>query len=142
MVQDFQRSKAYSWEDIHVHRKDRKKIPFDQVQLSVDYIWKEEGLEYPPKVVEMAKQNRNAEAKASRLKVHVKPEGITSSVLLHELAHSLTSQADTGKSAKHGPRWVGVFIDLLVKYGRHDRHELEVTAKSAGVKFDYSGRVI
>lgn len=140
-MRDFQQHKCYSWEDLHVHNRDRSVIPFDQVQAIVDYVWQGEGLAHPPKVREMDKRNTTALASADRLGVWVRPEGIKTTHLLHELAHSLTSLHD-GRNAAHGPRFVGVFFKLLVKYARFDLCELEYTARSAGVKFNYDGKVI
>lgn len=138
---DYQRSKCYSWEDLHIHNRDKSLVPFAQVQSLVDYIWQAEGLTYPPQVKELAKQATATEASATRLNIWIKPRGIKTTILLHELAHSMTATHDSA-SAGHGPRWTGVFMMLLAKYAGFNLHELMFTAKSAGIDFNFSGKVI
>lgn len=136
---DPQKFRVYAWEDEYVHHPQADKIPFDQVQLMVDYIWSEENLSHPPKVKKLV-SNSACEAKASRLFVWVKPDGITSTILLHELAHSMTSTFE-GESARHGPRYVGVYLKLLEKYARMDLIELCKSCNLSKVEYNFSGKV-
>lgn len=139
-LRDFQRQRVYDWEEEHVLKKDRDFVPFDQLQALVDYIWTQEGLEHPPKVRPMVKQRKDLGA-ATRLKVLSPENGMTSTVLIHELAHSMCATHD-GLSNWHGARFVGVYIDLLAKYAGFDANLLRYTAKEAGVKFNHKGKVV
>ena len=139
---DYQRSKCYSWEDIHVHKRDKSRVPFAQAQGLVNYIWEAEGLSYPPQVKALPKQCRRVVADATRTTIRIPESGIKSTILLHEIAHSMTHDAGTGKSAQHNGRWMGVYMQLLAKYAGFDLMELQITAKSAGVDFNNKGKVI
>lgn len=138
---DYQRSKCYSWEDLHVHKRDKSHVLFDQAQSLVDYVWSAEGLKHPPQVKPLPKQCRRVGADATRMIIRIPSEGIKTTILLHEMAHSMTSNHDH-ESAWHGPRWTGVFMQLLSRYAGFDLNELMITAKSAGVEFNFKGKVI
>lgn len=138
---DFQRSKCYAWEQDMVHRHDKSHVPFDQLQVLVDYVWNAEGLQYPPKVLTIDPRNTRAIAKADRLNIWAPPEGLATSILLHELAHSLTSEAKGG-SHLHGPVFVGAFIHLLSTYAGFSRSVLTASAISYGVDFNMKRRNI
>lgn len=140
-VRDFQRSKCYGWEDLHVHRRSKGRTSYECAQAAVDYIWGAEGFAHPPRIAELPRQCKCTQASATRLKVLIPREGVETTVLLHELAHSMTSLHD-GRSAHHGPRFVGVFMELLSRYAGHDLEELKITARSAGVAFNFDGPVI
>ncbi len=139
-MRDYQRQRVYDWEDQHVRPKDKTVIPFDQAQMMVNYIWAGEGLRFPPRVLEMPKQNRAAEAKANRSDVWVKPEGIASWILLHELAHSLTTSTFDEYSDRHGPEFVGVYMRLLEKHIRIPLQLLMFTAQKEKVDFDIQAK--
>lgn len=140
-MKDFQRNKCYSWEDLHVHQRIKSHIEYDRAQDLVNYIWEKEGLEYPPKIQKLSKNAKTLQAKGSRLKIFIPHTGIQLTILLHELAHSLTSTHD-GHSAGHNGRFVGVFMALLVEYAGFNLFELQYTARSAGVEFNQKGKVI
>ena len=142
MNSDFQKAKCYSWEDLHVHRRARSMTSFAQAQDAVNFIWHEEGCEYPPKIKAISKSSVHTVAHANRLSISIPERGIKTTILLHEIAHCLTSTAHGEGSAQHGPRWVGVYMKLLAKYAGFDLNELMVTARSAGVEFNFKGKVI
>lgn len=130
---DHQKSKAYSWED-QIHNKDTTIVPFDELQPLVDYVWKEAGFEYPPKIRKMPEQRTGAIADATRFDIRVhEDKGLKTTVLLHEIAHSMT------RGESHGPRWVGCFMILLERHCRMNLLDLMISAKRSGVKFDLSG---
>lgn len=139
-MRDYQRQRVYDWEDQHIRPKDRSVIPYSQAQAMVNYIWEQEGLLFPPTVREMPKQNRTAEAKANRSNVWVKPEGIASWVLLHEIAHSLTTDTFDEESQRHGPAFVGVYMRLLEKHIRIPLSLLMYTAKQDKVDFNITAK--
>lgn len=139
-MRDYQRQRVYDWENLNVGPKDSSVIPFDQAQMMVNYIWEQEGLLYPPQVREMPKQNRKAEAKANRSDIWVKPEGIASWILIHEIAHSLTTDTFDLDSDRHGPAFVGVYMRLLEKYIRIPLPLLMFSAKQAKVHFNIQAK--
>lgn len=139
-VTDYQRTRVYKWEDVNIHKHDETLVLFKNAQKLVDYVWNEEGLTKPPKVVKLHNNDKTSTATATRMKIAIRPEGVQTSILLHEIAHSMTSLLDT-KTALHGPRFVGVYIDLAVKYLHLDRIALEHSAEKAKVRFNYKGKV-
>jgi hypothetical protein len=108
MIRDYQRSACYAWEDRHIHPNDTGTVPLEQVQAIVDYVWRTAGLAYPPKIRPLARAARTFQATATRLWISIPKAGIKSTVLLHEIAHSMTSDAMGEQSHHHGPRFVGV----------------------------------
>jgi hypothetical protein len=115
MSRDYQRSCCYGWEARYIHAKDNSVIPFDQAQAIVDYVWEKAGLVYPPKVDAISKTATRTLANADRLRIRIPQHGIKTTVLLHEIAHSMTSEA-MGGSDGHGARFVEVFIGLVCQH--------------------------
>jgi hypothetical protein len=98
------------------------------------------GLRYPPSVEPLPRQARRLQADANRLRLRV-PEQLPSWVLLHELAHALTSTHD-GESDGHGPRFMGLYLQLLDRYLRLPAASLEASLLQAGIMFDLSARPV
>jgi|SRR5215831_10737710 len=139
-ISDYQRSAVYGWEGRHVHPRDTGTIPFDQAQAIVDYVWTRAGLTYPPKIRELARNARRTAAKADRLTVNIPACGVSSTVLLHEIAHSMTIDAASDRSHAHGPRFVGVFIKLLCDLiPTFSLDELMASARQERVEFSFEG---
>jgi len=113
---DRQRSKVYAWEERFVGTRDPTSVAFAQAQGTVDAIWAEFGLRFPPKVERLPRQARSTMADATRLSVRL-PEASPSWWLLHELAHALTSTVD-GQSDGHGPKFMGLYVKMLARYLR------------------------
>jgi hypothetical protein len=139
---DYQRSAVYRWEGRHVHPKDTGIVPFEQAQAIVDYVWARAGLTYPPKIRELARNARSTLANADRLTVNIPASGISTTILLHEIAHSMTSDAANGRTHAHRPRFVGVFMRLLCDLiPTFDLDELKRSAMQAGVEFNFDGPI-
>ena len=128
---DCQRARVYAWEDRVVRANDRSTLPHMAAQGMVDAIWADLGLRFPPKVERLPSQARRLEADASRLRLRL-PDAIPSWLLLHELAHALNSSHD-GASDGHGPAFMGLYIQLLVRYMRLCGAELLRSATAAGI---------
>jgi hypothetical protein len=137
---DRQRARVYAWEDRHVAPHGSDLVPFAAVQPMVNAIWAEMGLRYPPSVEPLPRQARRLQADANRLRLRV-PEQLPSWVLLHELAHALTSTHD-GESDGHGPRFMGLYLQLLDRYLRLPAASLEASLLQAGIMFDLSARPV
>ena len=103
---DRQRARVYAWEDRVVAPHAPDLIPFAAAQAMVDAIWAEMGLRWPPRVERLPPQATVRQADATRLRLRL-PEALPSWVLLHELAHALTSTAEgdrgRARAALHGP---------------------------------------
>jgi hypothetical protein len=137
---DYQRSAVYRWEGRHVHPKDTGIVPFEQAQAIVDYVWARAELTYPPKIRQLARNARSTLANADRLTVNIPTNGISTTVLLHEIAHSMTSDASSDRTHAHRPRFVGVFMRLLCDLiPTFDLDELKRSAMQAGVEFNFDG---
>jgi hypothetical protein len=131
-ARDAQRSRVYAWEDRVVGHGDRTAIPFAAAQGMVDAIWADLDLRFPPKAEALPRQSRRLQADASRLRIRL-PETFASWLLLHELAHALTSSHD-GVSDGHGPAFMGIYIRLLVRYARLPEADLLQSAEAAGIR--------
>jgi hypothetical protein len=139
---DYQRSRVYDWEARHVHPKDTGTIPFEQAQSIVDYVWARAGLSYPPRVRELARNARHTAANANRLTINIPASGISSTVLLHEIAHSTTTDAAGEEHHGHGPRFAGVYMRLLCDLiPTFSLDALMASARHAGVEFNFDGPI-
>jgi hypothetical protein len=139
---DYQRSAVYRWEDRHIHPKDTGTIPFDQAQAIVDYVWMRAGLTYPPKIRELSRNARCTVANATRLTIKIPAGGVSSTVLLHEVAHSMTTDAASDRSHAHRSRFVGVFMKLLCDLiPTFNLDELMASARQEGVEFNFDGPI-
>jgi hypothetical protein len=79
-------------------------------------------------------------ARATRTAIEAQAE-LPTWVLLHELAHAMTTTPE-GTSDGHGPRYVGVYVRLLVRYARLDEAMLARTLDEAGVSWSRDARPI
>lgn len=137
---DRQRARVYAWEDAIVAPKDGTTIPFAAAQGMIDAIWAEQGLSFPPMAVRLPRQARRAIGRASRLTVELRDE-VPAFVLLHELAHSLSSDQD-GRSDGHGPVFLGLYLSLLERYLRLPRAMMEASLLQAGLHFEREARPV
>ncbi|MBI0539523.1 hypothetical protein D9599_28860 [Roseomonas sp. KE2513] len=137
---DRQRARVYAWEDrvVAPHAPDR--IPFSAAQSMVDAIWAGMGLRWPPKVERLPGQASVREADATRLRLRL-PEALPSWVLLHELAHSMTSTAE-GNTDGHGPRFMGLYLQLLERYLRLPATSLLPSLREARIEVDLTARPV
>ncbi|MFC3127552.1 hypothetical protein ACFOD4_21015 [Pseudoroseomonas globiformis] len=139
-MRDVQRSKLYAWEEREVAPRDGTVLLFPQIKPMVDALWLDLGLLFPPIVEPMPRQARRRIADATRLCLRV-PERLPSWVLLHELAHVLSSTAD-GEHDGHGPVFVGLYLQLLVRYLRLPEAELLCSLDRCGIEFDVDARPV
>jgi hypothetical protein len=130
--------RLYAWEDAVVAPRDRSLVPFAQLQALVDHVWAGEGLRWPPRVRPLSGRARGTVARATRLAVEA-PAALPSWILLHELAHALTSTAE-GETDGHGPDFVGTYVRLLVRYARLPEALLTDTLTEAGISWNPSAR--
>ncbi len=137
---DRQRTRVYAWEDRHVAPHGQDMLPFAAVQPMVNAIWAEMGLLYPPAVEPLPPQARRVQADANRLRLRV-PKELPSWVLLHELAHALSSTHD-GESDGHGPRFMGLYLQLLERYLRLPMTVLEPSLTAAGIVWQAGARPV
>ena len=131
---DRQRTKVYAWEERFVAPRDPSSIAFAQAQGMVDTIWAEMGLRFPPKVEPLPRQARSTVADANRLTIRL-ADVSPSWWLLHELAHAMTSTYD-GQSDGHGPKFMGLYAQLLTRYLRVPTDALLKSLHAAGIAID------
>jgi hypothetical protein len=132
--------RLYAWEDAEVAPRDRSRVPFAQLQALVDHVWAAEGLRWPPQVRPLPRQARGTVARATRLAIEA-PAELPSWVLLHELAHAMSSTAD-GDNAGHGALFAGLYLGLLERHARMPRAALEASLDAAGITFEPIARPI
>jgi hypothetical protein len=137
---DLQRSRVYAWEDRVVAPRDPSRIPRAAAQGMVDAIWSEMGLRYPPVVMPLPAQARCRLADADRLTIRL-PASVPSWCLLHELSHAMTTTHD-GVSDGHGPAFVGIYVQLLVRYLRLDDAALRRDLAASGIALRDDARAV
>jgi hypothetical protein len=104
----------------------------------VDAIWAEKGLCFPSKVELLPRQARSTVADATRLSIRLTGP-CPSWCLLHELAHAMTSTHD-GRSDGHGPVFMGLYGQLLIRYLRVPTDALLKSLGSAGIEADMQAK--
>lgn len=140
MSRDRQRAKVYAWEDRVVAPHAPDLVPFAAAQAMVDAIWAEQGLRYPPLVEKLPRHASRKLAEANRLVLRL-PEALPSWILLHELAHAMTTDHD-GRSDGHGPRFMGLYLALLQRYLRLDTDALLPGLRAAGIRVERDAKPI
>lgn len=113
-------------------------VSFAAAQGMVDAIWSDMGLRYPPVVEPLPPQARTTVASANRLSIFL-PEQTPSWCLLHEIAHAMTSTVD-GQSDGHGARFVGIYLQLMIRYLRRSPDELHQSLQGEGIEFSISAQ--
>lgn len=137
-MRDYQKQKVYDWEDKYIQKYDKSQVPFKDIKNIVDYVWQSEGLEYPPRVEAFSAKVKRRLGDATRNCVRFHEDRTTTTmVILHELAHSMTSDFE-GRTAKHGELFVGMYMKLLAKYLDIPWTVLYYTAGRAGIDYDTS----
>jgi hypothetical protein len=122
---------VYAWENRVVAPRDPTTISFPEAQRMADAIWADMGLRYPPRVEPLPAQATATIATATRLSLQL-PAQTPSWCLLHELAHAMSGTHD-GQSDGHGPIFMGLYVQLLVRYLRLDQAEVLRSLRDAGI---------
>jgi hypothetical protein len=113
-MSDYQKSKVYSWEHRELH--DKSRVAIADAQTIVNYVWEQEGLKYPPKVVPIHTNTTRFAGHANRTTIALQPV-VSTHTILHEIAHSMTMTIDND-GCGHGPWWLGLFCKLLDRYAK------------------------
>ena len=137
---DRQRSKVYAWEERFVVPHDPSLIAFAHAQGMVDAIWADMGLRFPPRVERLPRQARCTLADASRLSIRL-AEPNPSWCLLHEIAHAMSSTHDE-RSDGRGPKFMGLYTQLLVRYLRPIRGCVFRITGCGGIEVDTRARPV
>lgn len=138
VARDRQRQRVYDWEERVVAPHGGTRIAFAQAQGMVDAIWSECGLRYPPRVERLPGQARALLADASRLVIRL-PARTPAWCLLHEVAHAMASSHD-GATDRHGPRFVGLYVQLLERYMRLPKPMLLASLAACRIAVDPQAR--
>jgi hypothetical protein len=140
VLRDHQRGRVYAWEERFVAPCDSSSIAFAQSQGMVDAIWADMGLRFPPKVVRLPRQARTTVADATRLVIRLS-EATSSWCLLHELAHAMSSTHEGGSDG-HGPTFMGLYAQLLIRYLRVPPDALGRSLHDADIEVDMHARPV
>jgi hypothetical protein len=85
-------------------------------------------------VAAISKTATRSVATANRLRIRIPRHGIKTTVLLHEIAHSMTGDID--KPGDHGPAFAGTFMRLVSRHiATFELAELMRTAELEDVDF-------
>ncbi|MBI0434601.1 hypothetical protein [Roseomonas sp. KE0001] len=131
-ARDVQRGRVYAWEDAIMAELAPGTLRFEAAQPMVDALWAEQGLRHPPRVERLPVQARRRQADADRLRIRLPPE-FPAWLLLHELAHALSTTFD-GRSDGHGPRFMGLYLGLLIRYLRLPEDWLLASLSARGIR--------
>jgi len=133
MVTDFQKSKVYTWENKVVGDWDNSPMMgVKEIEELVAFVWSGEGLNHPPKVVE-PRSNKGC-ATGGRFEVQFPKHMRRRWIVLHELSHSINRLGGDEICDGHGPRFVKIYKELLVKYLYMNPLVLNYTLNEARIK--------
>lgn len=134
-MRDYQKNKVYSWEQKVIAPRGIQNILFANAQIFVDGVWLSNGWLYPPTVELIGKQARITAAKGNRTQIWIH-DPMADWIILHELAHSLTTTFEGEGGARHGPDFVGIYIKLLEKVLNISATMLMYTLKEKNIDFN------
>jgi hypothetical protein len=140
VLRDHQRGRVYAWEERFVAPCDSSSIAFAQAQGMVDAIWADMGMRFPPKVMRLPRQARTTVADATRLVIRLS-DTTSSWCLLHELAHAMSSTHEGGSDG-HGPKFMGMYAQLLIRYLRVPPDALGRSLHDADIEVDMHARPV
>jgi hypothetical protein len=120
--------------------RDHTTIVLSAAQAMVDAIWSDIDLRYPPAVERLSPRATATVASANRLSLHL-PDRTPSWCLLHELAHTVSTTVD-GYSDGHGPVFMGLYVQLLVRYLKLDEGYLLASLQEAGISVARGARPV
>lgn len=137
-TRDYQRSRVYAWENRVIAPLAPGVVSFGEAKGMVNAIWAETGLKYPPAVEPLPKQARVTVASANRLVIFL-PGTTASWCLLNEIAHAMTSTAE-GNSHGHGKIFMGIYVQLILRYLKIEVNTLMHTLDNLGVELNSDAR--
>ena len=103
-------------------------------------IWSDMELRHPPAVERLPRQATATLASANRLSLFL-PDRIPAWCLLHEIAHAMSTMHD-GRSAGHGPIFMGLYARMLIRYLRFDEAGLLASVREASISIDRDARPV
>jgi hypothetical protein len=95
-------------------------------------------LDGPPKILRLPRQARTTVADATRLLIRLF-DTTSSSCLLHELDHTVSSTYE-GEADGHGPRFMGLYAQLLIRYLRLPPDVLGRSLHDTNIEVDVHAR--
>ena len=146
-MRDFQRNKIYKWEWATLPQYDRVRIPYDQAQPIVNYIWKQENLKYPPRIKALSdsatKILAGARYDGKKLNVWLKKSRPTRGfIMLHEIAHLIVMKQTGSQIGIHDEQFLGIYMGLLNRHLCIPMMHLMVSANNHELKYDLSAKPI
>jgi hypothetical protein len=120
--------------------RDQTTIEFDAAQSMVDAIWSDMELRFPPGVERLSRRATVTVASANRLSLFL-PDRTPAWCLLHEIAHAMSTTID-GCSDGHGPVFMGLYVQLLIRYLRRDETLLLASLRDAGISTAHDARPV
>ena len=134
-MKDFQKSKVYKWEDAVIAPKDQGIVSFENIQNIVNYVWRGEGLDYPPQVLPLSRQCKKVIGTGERLNLHFRETGVPTWVIIHEISHAMSVDL-------HGEQFVGNYMRMISKFMGVNLLYLMASAKDMGVKFNVGAKPV
>ena len=138
---DHQVKACYRWEANHNNTFidiAKKRMTEEEATRFVKHLCAVEGVKVPE--LRFAKSGNTCWARGSHTVKMVKyhDDTVHFYTLLHEMAHIVdAARGRHAEEAGHGPCFIGLDIEFMVKYGGADREFLERTTKDFKLKFDY-----
>ena len=150
-VVDSQRLSCYRWEAAFHHEmlettgKHHGFTTIENCAKYVEIILQKEGVTKIPEIKYTKRGSTSCAWGDWKLKFLVNSDNkVAVDTIIHELAHIIDSSRGRNRAAEagHGPKFIGIYIDLLVRYLNVDRDFLERTARQHGLRIDYDRAVM
>lgn len=136
---DFQASRVYAWEDRAIGGICSERLTFVQGVQFIEHVWSSLGLLYPP--VATRSRSMNHFLTGERIEITFRDNDLKW-MLVHEIAHALTSNLDMSICDKHGAQFVGVYVGLARRFLGIDVRYLTDSLDEAGIRYDLAARPV
>lgn len=131
---EYQQTKCYKWEH-GLTLKNNPSFPLEKIQEKVNEIWAAMGLIGPPEVQALPINTKWLGTGTRMVVKFRKNHPTTLDTILHELAHAMCGSIN-GAGHKHDEHFVGVYMELMIKFMDIDRFYLWFTADKAKLQYE------
>lgn len=131
-VRDSQRKKVYAWEAVNLDLNNQPTLTANQMTDFVKMVANDNDL-----VLRKLSYRSGGRASFARGSGELQflPSHMNKVIACHEIAHLVTYKVHGDyKVAGHGPEWVRIYVEMLVKYCGIDRKMLMNTLKMSRIK--------
>jgi hypothetical protein len=131
---DYQKQRAYDWERDNIPSDARTPLSLEGCRELIRHVCLEYRT-FMPRLIDGHADNGSWSHPTKGIKLAYHGQNVV--IALHEVAHWILQAK--GECDGHGPKWVRLYIDLLVRYDQWTEGDLIVSATLAGLDLNRRG---